>query len=71
MNLVSIDLERGQLRFYISVAGSKPKPVYRVDIPEYSRDMGWDLDQIEAFRLDPMSFVARAKQEAGIGPEAA
>jgi hypothetical protein len=56
LNLLSIDLERGQLRFYVSVAGAKPKPVYRVDIPNYTRDMGWDKDQLEAYRQDPRPF---------------
>jgi len=67
MNLLSIDLERGVVRHYVSVEGSKPKPIYRIDVPNYDRDMGWDLDQLEDFRIDPKTFV----QAALDGPEAA
>jgi hypothetical protein len=70
VNLLSIDLERGVIRHYVSVEGNKPKAIFRVDVPNYTRDMGWDKDQLEAYRQDPRPFH-RAAEEQHDGPEAA
>jgi uncharacterized protein with ParB-like and HNH nuclease domain len=64
MNLLSIDLEYGAVRAYVCTPGSKPKQVYRNDLPNYDRGLAWDLDELEAFRLDPVKYVERHSGEA-------
>jgi hypothetical protein len=65
MNLLSIDLEYGAVRAYVITPGSRPKAVYRSDIPSYNRAaMAWDLNELEAFRLDPVKYVERHSGEA-------
>lgn len=70
MNLVSIDLVKGQMRAYTSIAGNRPKLVQTVDIQGYEQRVmegGFSFDeaQIEQFRQDPTGFMQRNAPEGG------